>query len=120
MVCRFESYMGYMKKLIIQYKDFIIKVHASEDNTYIQDSYKVRKIDDMWAILWEIGNEVEDDSMAVNKRGIWSMTHEWRAHNLLYSLGIEKDRTGSVDLSLGQPWYARLCYKVLSLFYFHY
>ena len=109
-----------MKKLIIRYKDFILKVHASKDNTYIQDSYKVKRIDEMQDILWMIQSEVEDASMAINKRGVWSMTHEWRAHNLLYSLGIEKDRTGSVDLNLNQPWYARLGYKVLSLFYFHY
>lgn len=111
---------GTMKKLIIQYKDFILKVHASENNTCIQDSYKVRGIAAMHNILWMIQSEVEDASMAINKRGIWSMTHEWRAHNLLYYLGIEKDRTRSVDLNLNQPWYIRLGYKILSLLYLHY
>ena len=109
-----------MKKLIIRYKDFILKVHASKDNTYIQDSYKVKRVDEMQGILRMIQSEVEDDSMAINKRGIWSMTHEWRAHNLLYSLGFEKDRTRSVDLNLNQPWYIKLGYKILSLLYLHY
>lgn len=111
---------GTMKKVIIQYKNFTLKVHASKDNTYIQDSYKVKSIDDMQDILWMIQSEVEDDSMAINKRSIWGMTHEWRAHNLLYSLGIEKDRTRSVDLDINQPWYLKIGYRVLSLFYFHF
>lgn len=109
-----------MKKLIIEYKSYILRVSASADNTHIQDSYKVKSIDEMQDILWMIQSEVEDDSMAINKRGIWSMTHEWRAHNLLYSLGIEKDRTGSVDLDLNQPWYMKLAYKLISIFYPHY
>lgn len=109
-----------MKKLIIQYKDFIFKVHASEDNTCIYDSYRVKKPNDMRGILWLIRSEVENNNMALNKRSIWSMVHEWRAHNLLYSLGIKKDRTGSVDLNLGDPWYVKLGYKILSLLYFHY
>lgn len=109
-----------MKNLIITYKGFVLKAHASENNTHVEDSYKVKRIDDMQSILWMIQSEVEDSSMAINKRGIWSMTHEWRTHNLLYSLGIERDRTRSVDLDIGQPWYLRLGYKILSFFYFHF
>lgn len=33
---------GTMKKLIIRHKDFILKVHASENNTTIFDSYLVK------------------------------------------------------------------------------
>lgn len=109
-----------MKKLILRYKDFALKVHASEYNTCIQDSYKVKSIDDMKGVLWLIRSEIEDNNMAIHKRGIWSMIHEWRVHNLLYSLGIEKNRTMSVDLETNQHWYLRLAYKVLSLFYLHF
>lgn len=44
--------------------------------------------------------------------------NEWRAHNLLYSMGIEKERTRSVDLSINESWYKKIGYFILSLFYF--
>lgn len=109
-----------MKKVIIVYKDFILKVHVSKNNTCILNSYKVKNINDMQDILYIIQNKIEDSNMAINKRGVWDMIHEWRAHNLLYSFGIEKDRTKSVDLEINQPWYKELGYKILSCFYFHF
>lgn len=105
-----------MKKIIIDYKDKLIKATLSSNNTHIEDSYKIKSIDDMQNILWELQLRVSN-RMAINKRGIWSMTHEWRAHNLLYSLGIQRDRTKSVDLDINQPWYIRLAYPIISMFY---
>lgn len=58
--------------------------------------------------------------MAINKRNIFSMIYEWRTHNLLYTLGIAKDRTGSVDLNIGQPWYIKVLYAIISPFYLHF
>ena len=75
---------------------------------------------DMDNVLKLIRYEVTEDNYAVNKRDIHNMINEWRAHNLLYSLGIMKDRTKSVDLNINQSWYVTLSYKVLSLFYFHF
>lgn len=91
-----------MKKVILRYKDFALKVHLSEDNTSIIDSYQVKSIVDMEEILRLLKAEGTAE-MAINKRNIFSMIYEWRAHNLLYALGIEKARTGSVDLNTGQP-----------------
>lgn len=109
-----------MKRIIITYKGLDFKVNISHNNTCILDSYKIKDIDSMQDILYIIQDEVEDPNMAINKRGIWSMTNEWRAHNLLYSLGIEKDRTKSVDLDLNQPWYMKLAYTLLSCLYPHF
>lgn len=109
-----------MKKLIIEYGDFILKVHASIDNTHIKDSYKVKRIKDMKGILLAIQHELEGNDMAINNRSIDSMINEWRVHNLFYSLSIKKDRTKSVDLDINQPWYIKLGYKVLSIFYLHF
>ena len=71
-------------------------------------------------ILYTVRGEVSDKKAAIHKRGIWSMTHEWRAHNLLYSLGIKRDRTKDVDLDVNQPWYIKVAYSVLSIFYPHF
>ena len=59
-------------------------------------------------------------SMAIHRRSVSSMIKEWRVHNLLYSLNIQRDRTGSVDLNTGQPWYVRAAYSILSSFYLHF
>ena len=109
-----------MKQFILQYKGNILEVCAYEYNTHIKDSYRIRNISDMDNILKLIRYEVTEDNYAINKRDIHNMINEWRAHNLLYSLGIMKDRTKSVDLNINQSWYVTLSYKVLSLFYFHF
>ena len=110
---------GTMKKIIVRHKDFILKVHASEDNTTIFDSYKVKSPWDMKSIIYCIKAEASD-KMAINKRNISSMIYEWRTHNLLYALGIMRDRVKSVDLNTGQPWYIKALYAIISPFYFNF
>ena len=108
-----------MKKIIVRYKDFALKVHISEDNTTIFDSYKVKSPKDMKSIIYYIKENASDD-MAINKRNASSMIYEWRTHNLFYSLGILRDRTKDVDLNINQPWYAKALYFVLSPLYLHF
>ena len=108
-----------MKKLIIRHKDFILKVHASEDNTTIYDSYQVKSPWDMKSIIYCIKAEASD-KMAINKRNISSMIYEWRTHNLLYALGIMRDRVKSVDLNTGQPCYIKALYAIISPSYFNF
>lgn len=110
---------GTMKKLIVTHKDFILKVHASENNTCIFDSYKVKSPWDMESIIYYIKAETSAE-YAINKRNISSMIYEWRVHNLLHSLGILRDRVKDVDLNTGQPWYIKALYFILSPFYLHY
>ena len=110
---------GTMKKLIIRHKDFILKVHASENNTTIFDSHLVKSPWDMESIIYYIKAETSDE-YAINKRNVSSMIYEWRVHNLLYSLGILRDRVKDVNLNTGQPWYIKALYFILSPFYFHF
>lgn len=110
---------GTMKKIIIRYKDFTLKVHLSKDNTTILDSYKVSSPKDMKSIIYHIKEQVTDD-IAINIRSVSSMIYEWRVHNLLYTLGIMRARTSSVDLNINQPWYIKTLYAILSPFYFHF
>lgn len=109
-----------MKRFILEYKGTRLKVKSSRNNTCIYDSYKVKDIDSMQDLLYAVRGEVSDKKAAIYKRGIWSMIHEWRAHNLLYSLGIKRDRTKDVDLNVNQPWYIKVAYSVLSIFYPHF
>lgn len=108
-----------MKKLIINSRGFILKVDASETCTTIYDSYKVKSPWDMESIIYSIKAETTEE-YAINKRNISSMIYEWRCHNLCHSLHILRDRTKDVDLNIGQPWYIRVLYTVLSPFYLHF
>ena len=51
---------------------------------------------------------------------MFSLLNEWRTHNLLYSLGVQKERTASVDLESNQSWYMTVAYAILSPFYLHF
>ena len=46
-----------------------------------------------------------------------SLIREWKAHNLLYTLGVAQAQTKSVDLDQKEPWYRLLGYFILSLVY---
>lgn len=104
-----------MKQLEISYQGFLLKVNSNEWNTQIVDSYKVKNRKDMKAILALIRAKVPTTD-AVNRLNINSMIREWRAHNLLYSLNIQKSRTRDVDLNENN-WLVRVAYFVLSLMY---
>ena len=108
-----------MKKLIIRHNDFILKVHASENNTTIFDSYRVKNLQDMNILIYCIKVKTSE-KYAINKRSVSSMVNEWRVHNLLYSLGVLRNRTKDVDLNIDQSWYMKILYLVLSPFYLHF
>ena len=54
---------------------------------------------------------------AIHIRTIFGMICEWRAHNLLWSLGVKKEHTKHVDLELKVKWYYKIGYFVLSCCY---
>lgn len=45
-------------------------------------------------------------------RSVRSMRCEWAAHNLLYNLGIKRDKTKDCDLNFTNEWYMRIAYAV--------
>lgn len=110
-----------MRKIIIRYKNKSIRVIASEDNTCIVNSYRIEDKNTMKDVLSKIKKSLQDDSsLAIHKRSMKSMIREWRVHNLLYSLNIQRDRTESVDLDINQPWYIKVAYFLLSPLYLHF
>lgn len=116
---------GTMKKLVLRYKRFILKVIVTEDNTTIVDSFKIKSSKDMKAILSKIRDKVSTDIALYNRaaiynRSISSMIHEWRVHNMLFSMGILKERTKDVDLNINQRWYIKALYAIISPLYLHF
>ena len=89
-----------------------IKYSVSADNVHIENSYRVKRVEDMRDILIRI----RASTMYQYKRTDDSWVNEWLAHNWLYSLEYEKERTGSVDLSEKESRWRRLAYNVIALF----
>lgn len=42
-----------------------------------------------------------------------SIKREWATHNLLYSLGIARERTKDCDLNYEHKWYMKIAYGVV-------
>ena len=93
-------------------------VMLSEDNTHIDNSYIIKHSKEMKDFLIKLRELIPDKNYAIHKRSINSMLQEWKAHNILYALGISVDRTKDVDLDIYETWYRKTAYFILSLFYF--
>ena len=94
----------------------IVEVTMSRDNTHIENSYKIKKRKTMKQIIRCAQISCKPDD-AIACRSMRGMVREWCAHNLLYNLGIARKRTASVDLDMGEPWYRRVGYFILSVLY---
>lgn len=105
-----------MRKYIIPYKNLVFKVIISKENTKIADSFRIENTSDMKEFIGLI-QEKAFKNAAINTRDNKGMLREWRAHNILYSLGICTDRTKDVDLNINQKWYIKLAYYLLSIIY---
>lgn len=98
-----------------------VEVTVNDKIVHIQGSSEIHKRSTMRSILNQVRfllkfNKIDASEWFINKKSINNMIFEWCAHNLLYNLGICKDRTKDVDLNYHSWWYS-LGYFVLSLFY---
>ena len=62
---------------------------------------------DLFAKMWRLGYTRTKESLI----------REWKAHNILYRWGYEKERTGSVDFSQYESRPRRIGYFILSILY---
>lgn len=99
--------------MIVHYNN--VELRISSDCVTIIDSYKIKHIKDMIAIIKHIKQFKQHTNIA--NRSLYSMLSEWRAHNLLYWLNIERDRTAHCDLD-NESSIRKILYAIISLFYF--
>lgn len=103
-------------KLTFVHKNQTITCIISKNNITIKDSWLVKDVADMKAII-------EIIKKRASRRGITfqrtedSWIREWKAHNLLYNINYKRDRTADVDLNESESAFKRFCYFFLSLFY---
>lgn len=81
----------------------------TKNNLHIPDSWIYSK-HNFRDILKAIREEHPDSD--VWERSDGSLCREWATHNLLYALGIARERTKDVDLNYPQKWYVRIGYGI--------
>lgn len=100
--------------MTIKHNEFCLYVDATSNDVCIHNSFVVKHIRDMRAILKKIRLSAPDSIVA--HRSLFGLINEWRGHNIAYALGIYRDRSGSVDLD-HNPWYLSLMYGIASFLY---
>lgn len=76
-------------------------------NLHIQDSYEITKLKDMNDYLQQHKDELG------SSRSIKSYLVEWRAHNILYNLGLCISHTKNVDLNDDETILRRCVYYII-------
>ena len=102
--------------MTVKYGKYEISFTASESNVRINDSHKICNKADMNAIVKLIRAEAKKLGFTYSRSNS-SWVTEWRAHNYMYDNGVERARTGSVDLSDKENKIKLASYKVMSALY---
>lgn len=106
--------------MLIEYKNRQIIVLPNV--TTIENSFQIRGIKEMKHVISSArtiskNHHKKYKEYAIYVRTMFGMICEWRTHNLLWSLGIKRERTKTVDLELNVKWYYKIGYFILSLCY---
>lgn len=88
-----------------------MEVTVTKGNVHIKDSYRFCK--GVMELYLDGIRQRYPESDVMQHRSVASLKSEWALHNLLYQMGIQKDRTGSVDLNYPQKPWEKIGYAVL-------
>ena len=94
----------------------LLTVYINSKNVHINESYTVTNP----FCMQEAINLIREEAKRFNifyKRNDKSWVREWKAHNMLYKMGLFKKNTMHTDLDENESWFRRLGYWFLSLFY---
>lgn len=85
-------------------------INDKQDNCEIIDSFYIHDKETKIEFIKILIHNFDKFS----KRSVMSYYREWKAHNILYKLGVQKERTGIVDLNIDEHWLLRLGYFFIS------
>jgi hypothetical protein len=100
----------------VKYGKTEISFTATKANVRIDDSHKICTKADMNAIVKLIRAEAKKLGFTYSRSNS-SWVTEWRAHNYMYDCGVERSRTGSVDLSEKESKIKLASYALMSALY---
>lgn len=107
-----------MGKVCLAWAENVLFADLGQLRCEIMDSYQITSAHDMHRII----EALREGSLPFN--AVWTRTEkslirEWRAKNLLYSLGLFRSKTRSVTFREKRSWYWIICDSVLSSLYLH-
>lgn len=107
-----------MEKIFEEMKPLITFTYDKNPSMHIQNSYMVSSNDEIMYVLNRVHDmdEYKQLQAAGYTRTIKSEFKEWKAHNLLYKLGILKERTSTTDFAQNESKLFRFGYAILSMF----
>lgn len=97
---------GHLKKKQMKFEFY-------SQSVKVIDSYKASK-SDIKRLIPLIKNNIKCPDIIKNRTDN-SLYREWRAHNILYKLGLFKERTKDVDLDR-ERWYTQIIYFIIGIF----
>ena len=100
--------MGYEKFTTSKGSDIRYKV--GDGNCRVVDSYLISDDGEKREFLALLAERHPEFAA----RSVTSYVREWAAHNILYGKGVARDHTKDVDLNVGEPWWRRFGYWVVS------
>lgn len=93
--------------------DKILQITISHKNVNINNSYLIETTREKKEVINYILETASDHGITF-KRSIKSWLREWKAHNVLFKLGIKKQQTRSVDLNEDENLFRRIGYFLIS------
>lgn len=104
-----------MYNMSVSFENNLIQIQYNSHNIHIIDSYKIKRKRDMKHILSIVRHaSLNRGIFYLRKENSW--IREWKAHNILYKLGLFKSHTKDTDLDEKENKKRRFCYFILSLF----
>lgn len=94
----------------------LLTVYFDEKNIHIRESYTFTDPKCMLEAMFLIREEAKRFNIEYKRTNI-SWLREWKAHNVMYKMGLFKKSTANTDLNENESWFRRLVYWFLSLFY---
>lgn len=107
-----------MGKVCLAWAENVLFADLGQLRCEIMDSYQITSAYDMRRII----EALREGSLPFN--AVWtrtekSLVREWRAKNLLHSLGLFRSKMRSVTFREKRSWYWIICDSVLSSLYLH-
>lgn len=83
----------------------------SKGNCKIINSYKTTDK----KVMLDFINKLREEYKEFQVRTSLSYYREWKAHNILYKLGLFRNHTRDTDLNVDEKLSRRICYFIISL-----
>lgn len=90
-----------------------LEVVVTDTNCHIKNSYKVNN---EMIMLGTIDLLLYHHTQ-FNVRTRKSYLAEWKAHNIMYKFGFQRERTKDVDLNINEEKWKRFLYHIISWFF---